>query len=165
MGHTCVQWLEKQAKLLKQAKQDDDKKRFFFFLHSLQMTRFHFYGWMTTTFSPFVLSLTEDNKVGLFITFATTKQTYFYHLDKIYKSYWRSTKKKVHFLPLLEKKRSTGHCISTIIDKWQWVKLTNLFDYFILIPGNLELHEIAMHNAHSRCAVEVIKAILMTLKP
>ena len=70
------------AKQLRQAKQDDDKKRFFFFLHSLQMTRFHFYGWMTTTFSPFVLSLTEDNKAGLFITFATTKQTYFYHLDK-----------------------------------------------------------------------------------
>ena len=64
MGHTCVQWLEKQAKLPKQAKQDDDKKRDSFFFSScffcpLQMTRFHFYGWMTTTFSPsFVMSLT-----------------------------------------------------------------------------------------------------------
>ena len=39
------------------------------------------------------------------------------------------------------------------------------FRLFHLLPGNLELHEIAMHNAHSRCAVEVIKAILMTLRP
>ena len=33
MGHTCVQWLEKQAKLPKQAKQDDDKKRDSFLFH------------------------------------------------------------------------------------------------------------------------------------
>ena len=40
------------------------------------------------------------------------------------------------------------------------------FRLFHLLPGKeAELHEIAMHNAHSRCAVEVIKAILMTLRP